>query len=367
MRTLHLACMPFPSPQGTQAVIRQMLDALAAAGHDAHLLVYAHGSATDDVPRDWTLHRLGDFPPVRSLRSGPSTGKVLLDARMVLAARRLARGLRPEAIVAHNVEAALVARTGRLSPRVYFAHTRFDTELPTYLPKQRTPLAKPLAQAGAMLDRASQVADRVVAISPDLAAHLDAPFVPPPWPLPGIGDRHEARTTLGLEGRVALYAGNLDGYQGWETVVDAASEVGDLTLLVATASEPGALRRRAARTRLKLRVVPLDGERTRRRVHAAADVALVSRRAAGGLPVKLLDALARSVPVVATRRATAGLRPRGMALVGDDDPQAMAGAIRELLADRETARALGGSGRRWVAETCAPERFVTEFEAALVA
>jgi glycosyltransferase involved in cell wall biosynthesis len=83
---------------------------------------------------------------------------------------------------------------------------------------------------------------------------------------------------------------------------------------------------------------PLASEHDRAVAHAAADVALVPRLASGGLPIKLLEALARDVPVVANRRALAGLplTPRAdlLAVVPDDSLEALADGMTRLWTPR---------------------------------
>ncbi|MCU0676605.1 MAG: glycosyltransferase, partial [Myxococcota bacterium] len=312
MRTLHLACLPFPSPQGTQAIVRAMVEALADAGHDTHLLTYAHGAG--DAARGVEHHRLSDFPRARSLRSGPSFSKVALDLQMITRARRLASSLGPDLVIAHGIEAAHVARLGHLSSiarTLNYAHTRFDAELPTYAPADEGVRAqlrsRALRDLGSALDR-SAARLPTVAITPDLAAHLtrrrhgaSATTLLPPWsPLdpPRSDERIPARASLELplDAKVVLYAGNLDGYQGWEEAAEAARRA-SATFLVATESDPTPLER-FPHVRIRL-----ADERDRRRAYAACDLAIVPRRAPGGLPIKLLDALARDVPVVAGPRA----------------------------------------------------------------
>jgi len=385
VRTLHLACLPFPSPQGTQAIVRAMVEALADAGHDTHLLTYAHGAldpregtrtgahrrARRDLhtrsdphartaPRGVTHHRLVDFPPTRSLRSGPSLSKIALDLQMILVARRLASRLRPDLVIAHGVEAAYVARSARLSSiarTIYYAHTRFDAELPTYATKTKR-TAAPLQTLGSLLDAgASRL--RTVAITPDLAAHLArrssrregraTPLLPPWSPLdpPRSDERVAARASLALplDAKVVLYAGNLDGYQGWEEAADAARRA-NATFLVATESDPAPL---APFPHLRVR---LADEPDRRRAYAACDLAIVPRRAPGGLPIKLLDALARDVPVVAGPRALAGLDPRGVERADTDEAPALAVAIERALASAPRG------GRAWIEDSLAPARFI---------
>jgi hypothetical protein len=108
--------------------------------------------------------------------------------------------------------------------------------------------------------------------------------------------------------------------------------------------------------------LPLCTEGDRRQAHAAADVALVPRAAAGGLPIKLLDALARRVPVLASAEACAGLSlPESSVRVAS--PGSWRGALGSIFHERPT----GESGRAYVASAHAPARFVSEFCAHLEA
>lgn len=380
---LHVAAMSFPSYQGTQGVVRAMLEALHRSGKSPHLFSYAPAGYPYRPP--FTLHRLADFPPYRSLRAGPSPVKIALDARMALHLRGLVRRISAGMIVAHNVEAAAAALSARAAPVIFFAHTDMGAELPCYrlgLPSFASRLA------GATLDAwLARRAAAVATISPLLQrrfsrllqdrANTKAGFVapevrylPPPWQVPEpVSDDERAahRRALGYgpSDEVLLYAGNLDRYQGWECVLDAARLLGAerrrLRLLFATESDPGPLRSYARSTGVegRLRVVGLDGERARRRAHAAADVAVVPRRAAGGLPIKLLEALARGVPTVASPLAAAGLGLDGAALVAPrSETEALAGLIGKVLSDERLARALSRRGPAYVSSRHSGERFV---------
>ena len=343
---LHVACLPFPTYQGTQAAVAAMLEASAATDRPAHLLTYA-GQAYDlDAP--YQVHRIPDFPRVRSLRSGPSWGKISLDVRCTTEIRRLAARHRPEAIVAHHIEAAIAALAARAAPVYYVAHTSLTRELPMYLPSLPPRLVSGLAAQveATVCARAAGVA----AVAPSLAHLLGEPtrYLPVPWslptaPLPTMG---EARAALGLaaDARFCLYAGNLDRYQGWEHLVEALAIARrhDPTtrLLLATESDPAPARQRAQSAGVvdAIDVCRIDGEPARRLAHAASDLAWIPRRTEGGLPIKMLDAFARGLPVVAMDRATAGLPLRNVCVtVPNDDPHALAAGVR--LALRNTAEA----------------------------
>lgn len=370
-RTLHVAAMPFPTAQGTQAAVRAMLDVLAGVGHETHLLAYGRGAF--EIGTSFEIHRIPDLPGGERFRSGPSLRKVAQDAALARELRRLAARLRPDVVIAHHVEAAAACVAARVRPWIFVAHTDLGPELPTYGPDV---LAGALARAGRVIDRTLAArADAVAAIAPSLRDVLeersgrDVTYLPIPWPVPPErtdDERREARETLGLDAadEVLLYAGNLDAYQGWELVVDALARMAPrrphARLLVATGSDPAPLHERATARGLadRLRLAPLDGEPSRRRIHAAADVAVIPRRAAGGLPIKLLDALARGVPTVCTARATAGLDLRGAAMVAaDDDPDALASGALAVLAAPEASRELGRRGRAYVATDHTPARF----------
>jgi glycosyltransferase involved in cell wall biosynthesis len=340
---LHVACLPFPSYQGTQAALGAMLRASIKSGRRAHLLAYAHGAY--DIEATYPVHRVPDFPRVRSLRSGPSLGKLVLDARSIAHVRRLARRLRPQAIVAHHIEAALVGLAADVHPLYYVAHTSLSRELPTYFPALPRSLVSFAGRQGERLVCGG--ARGVAAVAPSLAALLGggARYIPVPWPQHAIADgpkRTQAREALGLprDAHVCLYAGNLDHYQGWEDLLEALTALrathAHASLLIATESDPTLARREAQRLQIESSVHfrRLDGENARRLAHAASDLAWVPRRIEGGLPIKMLDAFARGLPVVAMKRATAGLSvARACVTVADDDPAELASAARSLIDD----------------------------------
>ncbi len=344
---LHVACLPFPSHQGTQAAVDAMLRAESTLGRPAHLLAYAHGAYAVDVP--YEIHRAPDFPKVRSLRSGPSWGKVALDARCVASMRALARRLRPRAIVAHHIEAAVSSLAAAVAPVYYVAHTSLSQELPVYFPRLPSEAVSAIGRAAErwVCRRASGVA----AVAPSLATLLeDARCVPVPWPHAAEHlSQEEARAALGLpaDARVCLYAGNLDRYQGWEHLIEAVARLrrtdSRARLLIATESDTAPARRAAGALGLAHTVDfrGLSSERVRMQVHAAADLAWIPRRTEGGLPIKMLDAFSRRVPVVAMERATAQLGVADAAVVvPNDNPGALADGAARLFDHPEAGDAL---------------------------
>lgn len=370
--------------------MRAIVDAEHRAGLKPELLTYGHGA--HELTVEWPHHRIPNVTRDRSLRSGPSWRKVVQDAQLAGAARRLHTALSPSRTVAHHVEAAAAALVARVAPLTFFAHTALGPELPTYLPPPRADAgraslapraARTVAErAGDALDVAlAKRADAVAAVSPWLAERLEARagrpvrYVSVPWTVPppiAPEERVQARRRFrfGPLAPVFLYAGNLDAYQGVDRLAEPFAIIRrrrpDAQLLVATASDPTPLARslRSAGLSSQVRFAPLASEADRRQAHAAADAVWVPRAAPGGLPMKLLDALARGVPTIVTRRATAGLELTGAAMVAaDDDPEALAAASLLVLEGRDAATALGRAGRAYVRREHSAERYLAAMAA----
>jgi glycosyltransferase involved in cell wall biosynthesis len=359
---LHVAALPFPSHQGTQAAIRSMLDARVRAGRKVELFTYA--AQAYPFSASFPVHRSAGFPEV-SLRSGPSLGKIALDARMALQLRRLVQELRPATIIAHHVEGMSVTSLARALPRVFFAHTDLSAELPSYAPPR---CARVLRWAGRGFDRQLCLrADAVAAISPALGARLEqlsgqhSVHVPTPWPVPDLiraAERARSRLALGLaaDSCVALYAGNLDAYQDAESALEAlrmlAADGGKrITLLLATASESQAFLSRAVALGVPFRTCALRNELVRRQIHAAADFAIVPRGVSGGLPIKLLDALARGVPCALSPLAAAALPGlEGAVCAAAHTPAALAQVISRLACNASLRRELSQRARAYIAD-----------------
>jgi glycosyltransferase involved in cell wall biosynthesis len=351
-RTLHIACMPFPTSQGTQAAVRAMVEAL-----DGTLLSYGEGAYPCSPSFEWV--RAPRLPGSLSTRSGPSLRKVATDSLVLARARELAAD--HTLIVAHHVEAAAIAfALGR--PFLYVAHTALGPELPAYAPPW---LAGLLSRAGALADRAIvSRSPAACAVSPMLAARLSQygsiEYLPVPWPVlaPIAHDASRARRSI-------AYVGNLDAYQGWEDAVEAAARIG-ARLVVGTQSDTAALERHAARHAAEVVVRRLANEADRRRIYAEAHVVVVPRRLEGGVPVKLLDALARGAAVVTTERARAGLAiDHAVRVAFDDDVESLARAIDELLEWPEQRRRLGEAGRAFIADEHSRVKFRSRFSSLL--
>jgi glycosyltransferase involved in cell wall biosynthesis len=373
-----VAALPFPSSQGTQAallaIVRAAAHNAATRGESIGLLTYEAGDGRAVLPAN-VEHRRTRAPfPNRSLRSGPSLAKIAEDVDLIVHLR----AAREPRVIAHHVEAAFACLLAGRS-YTFVAHTALGPELPLYAP-DRTLLAPLLTRAGESLDRlVARRAARVLAISPYLAHRIErelgvkAEVLPTPWsvaPAVTSEERHAARAALGLADAhdVVLYAGNLDHYQGLDTAVTALGSLahrrGALRWLVASESSHDALLAIASRAGIASRITlaPLRTDDDRRRAHAASDVAIVPRRLEAGVSIKILEALAHSLPTIVVRTATGGFPFEEACTLVDDDSKALAHAIDDVLREPFQRAALSAAGPAYLTKHHGPDACVSALD-----
>lgn len=125
-----------------------------------------------------------------------------------------------------------------------------------------------------------------------------------------------------------------------------------------------AIRRLAALPGVRLLVEPADLGELRRQ----AAVAVVALRAGSGTPIKVLEAMAAGLPVVATPGAAAGLDERsGGELAVAGDAAGFAAAVEHLLDDATAAAAQAARARSWLAGRHEMGLVVERFAALLAA
>lgn len=178
-------------------------------------------------------------------------------------------------------------------------------------------------------------------------------------PLPG---RDEARARLGIapEEFVAGLTSSFYGYEGIDTLIDAAAILRDrgvdiTLLLVGDGPERAALEARAHEHGTKVIFtgrVPMSSVRT---FHAALDVFAVPRRADRVCqlvtPLKPIEAMAGGIPVIASDvKALREIVEPGVTgtLTLPEEPEAWANSLEQLIYSPEGRRKFGQAAREWV-------------------
>lgn len=342
------------------------------------------------------LRELGD--EVEVLGRGPRGPKVLFPLTIVPAAWRALRRFRPHVVQVHESDGALAALLvravrGSIEPRPLLAallQVSYVEELKA---------VRPLVAGGRILGRPGSVeirfrrlkapfqillglitaraADLVLAPSAATAAEIRRDYrVEDVGVIPNVTGGLEIAPAGEMEGPPGylLFVGRLRIRKGVEVLLEALRELrGRVPAAVLKIAGDGehraALERTAAGLELGSAVTFLgtcDGSRVRALLAGAA--ALVVPSIYEGMPLVVLEAMERGVPVVAS--AVSGI-PEVVVdgetgwLVPPEDPEALAGALEEVLADAPEARRRGAAGRRRIEERYRPAVAAASWRAAV--
>ena len=173
----------------------------------------------------------------------------------------------------------------------------------------------------------------------------------------------EARHELGLEedGRYVMYMGTHGHAHRLDVVVDACALLEDMPdvkcVFVGEGAEKALLKQHAEKKGLASRCVFVDQQPKEKVMlwYDAVDIALVLLRDhplfRGTVPSKTYEALAMKTPVICNVPGACGdiiEAANAGRVIAPEDPEAMANAVREMLADADAFEAMGASGREYV-------------------
>lgn len=325
LKIAMVAACPFPAAFASSGLIRELSVALSHRGHDVHIVTYhlgLEGFNTEGLH----IHRIPHVPFYRKISSGISPGKPFLDLLLARLLIRIIRTYQIDLIHAHNYEALAAALIGRHMtgiPIVYHAHNTMWHELPSYFQSR-------IARAGARLSgRAMDLtlphrADHVISLSLEQSKYLIACGVPEDRITriePAIdgsafqnGDGNRIRLKLGLiDHPIIIYTGGLQRYQNCHVLIDLLTRVLPTlpsTHLIILARSSRSEIENYARTQGVLshvHFVHTSSLSEERDFLAAADIAILPRLHCIGFPIKLLNYLAASLPVICYQSITESL------------------------------------------------------------
>jgi glycosyltransferase involved in cell wall biosynthesis len=359
-RVLLVAPQPFYQDRGTPIAVHHVLEALSELGYRVDLLTFPGGSDID-LPGVQIIR--GPNPlRFRKVPIGFSVRKVLLDAGLALVLRRLLTTHAYDCIHAVEEAAILAAalRRGSTPPIIYDMQSHLSLQMGTLPLFGLAPVRHAMVRMESWLFGKA----RIVACSSGLAAQVRQARPGTPvleWIYPGQrrGARPDEikaiRSELGLPAgaRVVTYTGTFESYQGISVLTDAMARVREripntVFVLVGETSLNGRPSTRRAETPDYLRIVERQ-PRDRIAAYLAGSDILVSTRIRGqNVPLKIFDYLAAGRPIVATDdEAHRQILSEQTALLTAPEAAALAEGIVELLQNRERARLLAETGRRY--------------------
>jgi glycosyltransferase involved in cell wall biosynthesis len=332
------AC-PYPVAQGSQVYLTACARTYQELGHDVHLCVYGYG--TGDDPPDLTIHRAPTVPFARQTKAGPSWAKPLQDLRMVGFLKRLIKTHDIEVLDAHNYEGLLVSLATGFKPIIYHAHNAMNDELPHYsgfgsigkslgemldrsLPRRASHLIAPHDRLRDYLLESRCSEDRISVIPPGIDPE---PFV------------HEKEYS---DSPAILYAGNLDAYQNPEMLAEVMERI--------HAERPDTPRIVATNNATELpyaEVAPIPDLDQLKQTLSRDAVFLCPRTSWSGYPIKLLNAMAAGLPIVACASSAYPVVDGETGfVVPDDDAAAMAMRCIEILDNHDLRCQMGQAAKK---------------------
>jgi phosphatidyl-myo-inositol alpha-mannosyltransferase len=315
-------------PGGVQSHVTGLAAALRGSGHDVEILAPADGPTDDVLP-------LGRSIPI------PSNGSVQRVALSPAAVARTARAVRCRGYdVVHVHEpmlpaVGLSALTAAPVPVVATFHM-FRRELLWYA------VFAPVVRA------AARRVDARIAVSASAASYASRALPGPIDVIPnGIDYDRFAALAGDRRGSRILFVGRPEPRKGLDVLLDAFRLAEDAELVLVGPDRPTGSRVRA--------LGRVDDDELRRQL-ADADVLCAPSLGGESFGVVLAEGMAAGLPVVASRiPGYVDVLPETCGrLVAPGDPDALAAALAELLADADLRARLGEAGRREAARFAWP-------------
>ncbi|WP_417913635.1 glycosyltransferase [Candidatus Electronema sp. JM] len=226
MKILLLAPQPFFQNRGTPIAVRLLAETLGKAGHEVHLLVFHEGE--DLAMPNVTLHRTAALSFLRAIPPGFSWQKICCDALMTAKAIRLQRQFSFDLV--HAVEeSAFIAMLLRLFFKVPYIYD-LDSWMSDQLLAKLTVL-QPFRAGFEFFEKAAvrhslgvvpvcrAIEDKIRTFAPEkpLLRLEDISLLKENCTVP----LEPLREKFGCSGKILMYVGNLERYQGMALLLEA--------------------------------------------------------------------------------------------------------------------------------------------------
>jgi glycosyltransferase involved in cell wall biosynthesis len=378
MKILLLAPQPFFQNRGTPIAVRLLAETLGKAGHEVHLLVFHEGE--DLAIPNVTLHRIATLPFLRAIPPGFSWQKICCDLLMTVKAVQLQRQIGFDLV--HAVEeSAFIAMFLRLIFNVPYIYD-LDSWMSDQLIAKLTFL-RPFRFFFEFFEKAA--VRHSIGVVPVCQAIEDKirtfAHDKPLLRLEDISLLEEHCTTplellrekYGCQGKIVMYVGNLERYQGMALFLEAFAAadppVLDCSLVVIGGTEKDILHytEQAQQFGISARVFFI-GPRPASSLGmylAQADLLASPRTEGENTPMKIYSYMDSGKPILATKIAShTQVLNEGNAFLAAPEPAALAAELCRAFADSgEAARRAAQAKAKVAAEYCRPayERKLTDF------
>jgi len=314
MKILMIAPQPFFEPRGTPFSEYFRIKALSVLGHTVDLVTYPFG--VDKAIPGLKIFRCGKLPWIKSVRTGPSLGKVVLDFFLFL--KVVQRLWREDYDLIHTHEEASIigvfCQKMTKIPHLYDMHSSLVQQMENFnftRSKIIVRLVKfsetiSLKNAAAVIVICRSLLDYAVGITAAAKLTLIENFMDD---RPRISNEEKflrLQREINPEGKkIIMYTGTLETYQGIPLLLESLRLLSDdfrLILIGGNENQVDKLRRQILEMKLEKRVMLLGQKRSRDIPYYLQTASvLVSPRILGtNIPLKIYSYLASGVPVVAT-------------------------------------------------------------------
>lgn len=369
IKVVMVAACPFPANHGTPGAIRELALHLLDQGHEVHIVAYPQ---CEDIPVEGLhIHRVKVpfFIKPGPIAIGPSFERIVYDMLLVPKLVQVIKREKIDVIHAHNYEANIAGAMAKLftgKPLIYNAVTTMEDELPSYRFIRPDGLARRIGKA---LDYiVPRMSDLIMVLSDELRdlliSHGNSPdkvlVVPPGVELEWLssGEGSHVRTQLGLNGgeSMVLYTGALEAFQRVDYLIRAMAVVvkqAPTSRLVIACNVKNEKAQHlydqlSKELGISQYVIFVDSVQLDELPNylAAADVTVVPRPSCPGYPIKLLNYMAASKPVVSFSGSAKSLcHGYSGYIANNDDVEDLANGIAMFVNNPEVGIAMGERAR----------------------
>ncbi|MDF2774384.1 MAG: alpha-D-kanosaminyltransferase [Geminicoccaceae bacterium] len=354
MKILFLAPHPFFQHRGTPIADRAVLEVLSARGDTVDVLCFPEGELVDIA--GCTIHRVGGIPGLRGVRPGFSLKKLAYDVAMFPQSVGMMRRVRYDLVHAVEESAFMALAMKRLFgvPYVYDMDSSLAQQLTEKHPSLRSARrilerfeGRVVRESLAVVAVCKALEDVAARYAPDKIIHCveDFSLLPDRNGAGDVSAQSEIDAelqSLSSSGRVILYVGNLEQYQGIDLLIDAFRLIADRatdTRLVVVGGHPADVQR--YRTKVqgagiadRVRFVGPRPLAALPHVLRHATIVASPRLKGQNTPMKVYSYLDSDRPLIATRLPThTQVLDSEIALLVEPTPESMADGLARLLAD----------------------------------